>query len=191
MSVEFIAEMGEVSSFEITCLCGTATRTVITDTYSDACSILARVRAGEHDLGCDSDTCWGDGERIELHHPTEDSPSVQLSCSNAARVLNALGYGDNEKPVSEANGTFADAFQAMADMYSCGTATAEEFTGRVLIAEATYPSNDGAAAESITLHGGGTVVAPERRDTYMTEVLAHLHKVAEYAQAHHANVTWG
>lgn len=191
MSVEFIAEMGEVTGYEVTCVCGTAANTVHTATYAGAGAVLVKVRDGNHDLGCDPTACFGDGARIELHHPTEDSPSVRLSCSNAARVLNALGYGDNEKPVGEADGTFADAFQAMADMYSCGTTTADEFIGRVLIAEAIYPSNDGAAAESITLHGGGTVVAPERGDTYMTEVLAHLHRVAEYAQEHHANVTWG
>lgn len=107
------------------------------------------------------------GDELVAHVLT--SEGVNVNSRNGADLLALLGL--------EFDGDF-------------GGTTAEDFLGRVLLAQALLD----VATDDV--HGRPVVTEYRwttggRRPGYLAEKLAELHDVAQWAAAHHAEVQWG
>jgi hypothetical protein len=98
-----------------------------------------------------------------------DHESVDFSMSNASLVLDALGLD----PV---------------DM--SGALPADDFLGRVLMAEAVAPHDEGLPSYDDTQATGPTWIECGRREGYLQERLAELRELAEAAKNEGAEVSW-
>lgn len=100
-----------------------------------------------------------------------EEPSVNMSNANAATVFESLGL-------------------SLAPDY-CGSLPAEDFLGRVLMAEAVAPEDAGVPAmTTMSLEGGATMIDCGRPEGYTQTRLAQLRQVAEFAQERGASVVW-
>ncbi|AXN53284.1 hypothetical protein PBI_THONKO_12 [Mycobacterium phage Thonko] len=95
---------------------------------------------------------------------------VNMSNRNAALVADALGIDLD-----------ADGW--------CGSATADDFMGRVVMALALAPSDEGMPSYE-HVGPGARMVEGARRPGYLQERLRELHELAEWAVAHSAEVVW-
>lgn len=196
MSVTFAAEPGNHTGFTITCLCRTNTVTIPATTYADACIALTatrdRAEADLNPLGCKDPQCleYADGITMNRTYDRENGPAVNMSNTNAAYVLAALGYVKEASPIASTGNTLMDAVAAVADDYACGEEDADAFLGRVLMAEAVHPGDPGTDTETTAFGGGGSVTWCGRQEGYLAARLNELREVAEFARTHNARVCW-
>lgn len=97
--------------------------------------------------------------------PAEQSPFLNVANGNAVHLLSILGYETAEE--------------------LCGSADAEDFLGRVLVALAINPTDAGVPATQ-----NGSIIDCGRREGYTDDRLTHLRTVAEAAREHGVNVQW-
>jgi hypothetical protein len=103
--------------------------------------------------------------------PEAEELEINMSNSNAAVVCAALGID------LDAEGW-------------CGSLPAEDFLGRVLVALAIQPSDEGIPVHELPT-GGVRWVECGRRPGYIQERLGQLHELAQWAVAHGAEVDFG
>jgi len=108
---------------------------------------------------------------------------VNMSNTNAHRVCQALGID--------------------LDPDWCGDLDAQDFLGRVLLALAISPADEGMPSHTlqpgddagpllgVVGQGGPTIVQGARRPGYLQERLTELHSLAQWAVANDAVVMWG
>lgn len=162
MSVTFAPTFRSDIPHTITCLCGEWTQGVQYDSYEDAWAMSKSVTSSCADEYCDK----------EYVYPTPISaePEVQMSNSNAATLLEVLGLAEGED--------FSD--------YCTGSVDAIDFKGRILMAQALNPADEG--TDTIAL---GNMVDCGRPFGYTDSKLSGLMEVAEFALANNLKVVWG
>lgn len=118
-----------------------------------------------------------------LSSTSPEEIGVNMSNSNAHRVAQTLGID--------------------LDPDWCGDMAAEDFLGRVLMALAISPADEGMPSHTLqpgddagvlfgtVREGGPTIIAGARRPGYLQERLAELHELALWAVANDAVVMWG
>jgi len=99
-----------------------------------------------------------------------DDLDVNMCNRNAAQVCDALGFS--------------------LDPDWCGEMEAKDFQGRVLLALAISPADEGMPSYE---HAGpgARMIEGARRPGYLQERLGQLHELAEWAIANDAVVSWG
>ena len=103
--------------------------------------------------------------------PAAEHLSVNMSQGNAARVCETLGIDLDEEGW-------------------CGSLPAVDFQGRVLVALALSPADEG--MPSYEHPGpGATMIEAARRPGYLQERLGQLRELADWAVAHGAEIDFG
>jgi len=161
MSVSFSPEFDGSVPHTYECVCGEWKSGVIYPTRIDALNAYA-----DQVSGCTDPYC---GTAYAV--PVIPEPEVNLSNTNADEVLSYLGLATGDSD-------FAD--------YCVGTMPAEEFLGRVLMAEALVPEKSGLTTMQIE-----NVVYCGRPDDYLATRFAKLREVAEWAISNNRSVSWG
>ena len=100
-------------------------------------------------------------------NPVYDAPVIQMSNTNAARLLDSLGYGEPDSELF-------------------GSAPAAEFLGRILIALALEPADEG--RPTVT---EGNVVMCGTEVGYIQKRLQQLHALASWSVDHNTEIHWG
>jgi hypothetical protein len=104
----------------------------------------------------------------------DPSPEVNVSNTNAMHLLGLLGFPS----------------QADEDGSLCGSTTAEDFLGRVLLAQAINPSDAGVPVTTEVGRGGATMVRMGRRAGYSDDRLTSLRELADFAVDRGRDVQW-
>ncbi|MFI5593449.1 hypothetical protein ACIA5G_50955 [Amycolatopsis sp. NPDC051758] len=176
MSVTFTAQLGSIVGFTIACCREAALIAPRYGDYDDAADALVQLRALEDTSGqrravlpgCAWPEVCPDSFLTILPHEEHEAPSVNVTDSNAALLLDALGY------------------RVPADDVIAGTATADEFTGRVLTALALAPADAGAPWHEPTPR----FVECGRRPGYLQRRLRELQDLATWCAQHGREVQW-
>lgn len=106
------------------------------------------------------------------HFDVADQPERNMSNGNAARVFDVLGIDLD-----------ADGW--------CGSSSADDLLGRVLLAQAIAPSDAGRPATQERHHDGGALfIDCGRAPGYVDEALVDLRAVCEWAKARGVAVSW-
>lgn len=100
-----------------------------------------------------------------------DAPEVNMSNRNALPILDMLGVIDD--PCDWA-----------------GTCPAEDFLGRVKIAQALAPRDEGMPGFVEAVFGRATIVHGGRRKGYTQDVLVRLEDLAGFCRDNDMNVQW-
>lgn len=103
--------------------------------------------------------------------PEAEHLEVNVSSSNAVVLCDALGIN-------------------LAEEGWCGSLPAGDFLGRVLLALAIQPADEGIPAHELPT-GGVRWVECGRRPGYIQDRLAQLHELAQWAVAHGAEIDFG
>jgi|LauGreDrversion2_3_1035106.scaffolds.fasta_scaffold01742_3 hypothetical protein len=130
----------------------------------------------DHDLShIGNDEC--DTPDATIHcfpvYDTDADLSVNMSNTNAVRVLELLGF-DSEDGVP----------------YT-GTCSTDDFEGRVTLARALTPSDSGIPVMTTVHENGPTVVDFGRRPGYLQDRLNQLSDLAALARTHNSPISWG
>ena len=101
--------------------------------------------------------------------PEAEDLEANMSNANAAVVCGALGID-------------------LEEWGWCGSLPAEDFLGRVLLALAIQPADEGIPVHETTVPGQVRWIECGRRPGYIQERLAQLHDLAQWAVAHDAEI---
>lgn len=175
MSVTFGTSPSAVSGFAFTCGHDNGVTEHRYGSYTDAAEFLQTERDAHGNTGhlavCGDEWCAASGMFI---HPiqTDPAPDVNVSNHNALHLLDLLGITveDGEPPM--------------------GSMSAEDFLGRVLLAQAVNPADAGVPATA-TEGAGSTVIHCGRREGYSEARLGDLHALAEFAVSRGRTIQWG
>lgn len=86
MSVSFYVEMGNITGHQVRCYCGSNYDYVFED-YDNAASYLGAVKSlGRGLRDCFGEDCWNT-LYVDALHDASDAPLVNMTHSNAAKVL--------------------------------------------------------------------------------------------------------
>lgn len=165
MSVTFRPD-APFTGLAVQCACGTVS---VTPDAQDYQSVEAQVSSGTLAPRCGDDFCGAHRPYVVPTTGFPQAPEFNLSNVNARFVLSALGFADDE------------------DL--CGTERAEDFLGRILVAEALSPVDEGVPAHQ-AVAGQSQVIECGRPAGYLQQRLRNLHEVAEFAQRHDLEVCW-
>jgi hypothetical protein len=111
----------------------------------------------------------------------EIGPSLNVCNGNAITLLEALGI-----PTQVEDGPLGP---IAVDAY--GSLPADDFLGRVLVAEALSVGDPGSLTETHEAEGQATLVVCGRPEGYVDTKLAILREIALWAQARGVEVQWG
>lgn len=139
---------------------------------------LAEQALLEHNVRCELTDCaaYGGGTEMVLAAEMADAPSINLSNANAAFVLETLGLLAHYE-----NG----------DVDLSGECSGEDFLGRVLVADALSPVDEGVPAYDASVADSGRFIECGRRPSYLQSRLDSLREVAEFCRTYGREVTWG
>lgn len=160
MSVTFSPTMEANAPHTISCLCGGWSNNVVYPSYSMAYMMVKEVKSECADVYCD----------YVFAEPVNSEPEVQMSNVNATLILDVLGVNP------EAD--FSDR--------CTGTLSAEDFLGRVLIAQGVNPSDEG--TDSIKT---GIMVTFGRPEGYTDMKLSAMRELAEWSIVNGRDIVWG
>lgn len=116
---------------------------------------------------------WCAASRMFIHTIQVDpAPDVNVTTTNAIHLLGLLGIAveEGEHPM--------------------GSMAADDFLGRVLMAQAVNPADAGVPARTLPSEGGATVINCGRREGYSEDRLQQLHELAEFAVSRGRTVQW-
>lgn len=126
----------------------------------------AREIAHTHSVMCGECGSYGGVLVDEVH----DFVEVNLANSNAARIMHLLGYtGD--------------------DVY-CGSAAADDFLGRLLVADGLLETSDEREPQTFTGHGGATLIDLGEPAGYLNEKIGLLIDLVNWAKANNSDICW-
>lgn len=115
--------------------------------------------AKTHNDNCEECRVYG-GSLAEFEKVVND---MNISNTNASYLLDKLGIEE-----------------------LFGSMSSEDFLGRILIAEALSPSDEG-----IPSYKDGNIVYGGREENYLQNKLARLREMANYAKNNNLEITWG
>lgn len=162
MSVTFAPEFVSNVEHKTTCACGAWVGGVY-PTFDDAHFAVSALNIKP---ACDDVYC-NDYTYVE---PAVEVPEVQMSNSNAASLLGVLGLAVGED--------FSD--------YCTGSLSAEDFLGRVLLAQGLNPADAGSDTIAV-----GNMVDCGRPAGYTDAKLDAMREVAKYASERCLTIQWG
>lgn len=178
MSVTFSPSMAPIKGWNLECPCGATYREAddLFSSYDELLLVLQEQRVCR-DLyeGCDED-CLPYDVYSKAVEEGDEAPQVNMANSNARSLLEVLGLckdGDEWEDVC------------------CGSLEAEDFLGRVLMAEAVAPISPERPTYQETNGRGPAIIMGGREEGYVQNRLASLREVAEFAQAQGRTVIWG
>ena len=117
--------------------------------------------------------CDGAEQSVFPTLDTDQDPQLRVSNGNGVRLLQTLGLSTED------------------DIAYSGSVPADDFLGRILIALALEPVDEGLPlVESIT-SGGARLVDCGRPEGYIQDKLKALLNVVEFAKSQNSNITWG
>lgn len=157
MSVTFLV-VQEPTAFSLQCSCGDASHSETFSSYVDAVVAHATVN-----VACGDDFCSAFPASIVAVLPYAED--VNVSNINARAILEVLGLDSTDL---------------------CGDLQAEDFLGRILVAQALNPVDAGVPA-----YADGSVVNCGRPEGYMDSQLIRLQAIAEHAAKHDQLIAWG
>ena len=124
----------------------------------------------DHPLGFAVDQCVGFTGPITVY--LGDPPELNVSNGNAALLLESLGITGEDR--------------------LGGSMPAGEFSGRVLLAQAIAPPDEGMPTHDMPASPGGlTIVYGGRPIGYLHKKLVELQQIAAWATEHETTVSWG
>jgi hypothetical protein len=171
MSVTFSPATPESVSIAhaLACPCGAW---VSSEVFPDYVSASKARYAGSIKSACVDEYCLMDSN-VLLPVPAVEFPEVNLANGNAFMMLETLGVD-------------------VADDL-CGEMSADDFLGRVLIALAVSPDDDGMPAYKISNDDdqGATIWQAARPAGYVQDVLEALREIAEFSKGKGWGVCWG
>lgn len=200
MSITFAptAETIVVTDYRLGCYCLDNAGTLLgTSDYETAALNLLPYRVGAPltALGCTADA--GACEpRLDAVHAHAEAPSVNLANTNAAHVLDLLGYTQPVTAAAVGHATtpttdgMAATLLSMTSVCSEGEDSADAFLARVVMAQALDTFHVERPASTTGGNGAMQVVDCGQRPGYLSDVLDRLTEVAEYARRHALIVTW-
>lgn len=166
MSVTFTIEAIPTGAFQFTCF---ASGDEVVHPLQAGDYEAAVVEVAAHKLLCDE--CGAYGAYVEAVMDIDRDLGVNLANSNAIRFIAVLGYAVDLNDL-------------------CGSATGEDFLGRVLIALAD-DVDDSAVADVVTRGAkGATLIEGGTRAGYRTDVLTRLHDLAAEAHRLGRDIHW-
>lgn len=181
MSVTFSAAMGPITDYRIGCgnpFCENRMTDHSFTTWTEANAFLQAELDTHGCTGhlavCGDEYC--EAMRMQIHL-IEDAPSPAINCSeeNAQHLLQILGFQ------SEEDGHIS----------RCGTATGEDLMGRILMATAVNPADEGVPSTTTRGEGGMLLIGGGRRTGWTEDYLEGLREVAEFSIATGREVNWG
>lgn len=176
MSVTFYPTLGEVLGWDVTCVCGAtyleADQNLLS--YDEAKNLVSILRVTGL-ANCEDSDCFTFGIFPSAIHAGGEGPTVNMSNGNSVAVLEALGLKTDEDDFSDV---------------CCGSLSAEDFKGRVLMALAVAPISPERVTEVTNLPTGSTIVNCGREEGYLQEKLEQLLEVADFALEAARSVTW-
>lgn len=122
--------------------------------------------AGLHNTVCGECSSYGGVLVDDVHEFTE----VNLANANAYRVLTLLGYDGHE--------TY------------CGHATADDFLGRLLVADGLLETSDARASTTTRGEKGATLIDLGEPEGYLNEKIRLLIELANWAKANGSGISW-
>lgn len=176
MSVTFGTSPSAVAGFAFTCCHDNGVTEHRYGSYSDAQEFL-QAELDAHGCTGHLAVCgdeWCAGSMLFIHPIQVDpAPELNVSSQNAIHLLGLLGI-----PFDAEDGAIA------------GSMPAEDFLGRVLMAQAVNPADAGVPARTLPSEGGATVINCGRREGYSEDRLAPLHELAEFAVSRGRTIQW-
>lgn len=176
MSVTFEAALGPVSAFAFTCGHENGVTEHRYGTYSDAAQFL-QAEIDEHGGNGHLAVCGDEGcqyQNMFTHAILVDpSPEVNVSGSNALHLLDLLGI-----TVEEGD-------------HPMGSMSAQDFLGRVLVAQAVNPVDAGRPSTESAANNGMPIVDCGRSEGYADRRLDQLREVAEFGVNRGRDIQWG
>lgn len=175
MSITFGTTLSEITGFGFTCVHGfTAHRF---DSYEEARKALQAEYDTHGDTGglaeCGDDFCTSGLMSIQAIE-SDPSPEMNVANDNAMHLLGLLGLPSEPDECGSLG----------------GSTTAEDFLGRVLIAQAVSPSDAGVPVTEETGQGGVTMIRMGRRVGYSDDRLTTLRELADFAVDRGRDVQW-
>ena len=183
MSVTFTAEMSPITGYTVTCGCRNALGSQF-GSYQDAVDFLTPLVEDESLRtalpGCDDpEFCLM--YRLSLNaNEADPAPSINVTSLNAGDLFRALGLLADELAEAAAEDS----------PFEGGSMTAAEFLGRVLLALAISPSDEGRPEIERTNTRGNTSVLCSRQAGYLQMRLAELHDLAQFAASRDRQIHW-
>ncbi|MDN5757917.1 MAG: hypothetical protein L0H59_05205 [Tomitella sp.] len=170
MSVTFSPEMAPIVGYRLDDLLGG--RSGLYASYEQAERALVELNESGAVLpGCEHPNdarMYGAMVRVVTADDGDD-PSINMSNNNAVGVLALLGIDTSNELAGELG--------------------ADDFLGRVLVAQAVKPADPGVPA-TVVSDGGMVAVACGRRPGYEDERLTQLREIAEWCRAKNRTVCW-
>lgn len=177
MSITFGTAPSPISGFAFTCGHENGMTEHRFGSYADAAAFL-KVEHDAHGFTgglavCgDADYCGRGLMHIEAIE-SDPAPTLNVTGSNAVHLLGLLGL-----PTTFEDGSIN------------GSTDAEDFLGRVLIAQAVTPADAGVPAQERTGRGGMTLIHMGRRAGYSEERLSTLRELADFAVDRGRTIQW-
>lgn len=159
MSVTFTVTASSNTEYTIVCECGNTTFPQVYTSYEETYSQLSSITSKCEDPYCN---------RFFIED-TDSAYDVQMSNMNALTILDVLGIQTED--------LFEDR--------CTGVISAEDLLGRVLVAQALNPADEGTSTYS-----EGNMVMCGRREGYTESKLADLATLANIALNRNAQIQW-
>ena len=180
MSVTFTTTESAVIGFVAECGCSRS-RGVKFDSYDDAYMWLDMFNAAPYNLdGCTEDLCLEYPPSISPIHEGGTSPKVNMANGNVVGIFKVLGLLSDTPDSTDVD----DAFQG-------GSLSAEDFMGRIVIAEALAPISPARPTVESQSSQGARFIECGLPEGYVQERIADLRVVAEYGVSNNREIQWG
>lgn len=178
MSVTFDTSLSPISGFAFTCGHENGVTEHRFGAYEDARAFL-QVEMDTHGYTgglavCGDEDYCGFGQMFIHPIESDPAPSLNVSNANARHLLDLLGFSSE----SDQDGDLS------------GSTTAEDFLGRVLLAQAVNPADAGVPVLEETGQGGMTLVKMGRRVGYSEDRLESLRELADFAVSRGRAIQW-
>jgi hypothetical protein len=162
MSVTFfLNETTARNEWVLECSCGKTVSKTVYESYADG---LMDLELGNAPV-CEDEYCAAYSKGHVATKATEaDAYAVNVGSYNAKMLLEALGSYDE---------------------YMCGEATAEDFLGRVLLARAITPADEGVPSYQV-----GRSIYCGRPEGYTEDRFARLEALAKFALEQQCSIVW-
>lgn len=202
MSITFTAEMSAITGSMVTCNCSDDVAGPVFGTYDEALAYLAPLAEDESLRtalpGCvDPEICLQYSLVITACE-ADPAPSVNVTNLNASDLFRALGIlADDPAGEAAAHISFEEmTFDGVPEgdpadsPFNGGSMAPEDFLGRVLLALAITPADEGRPEIDATRPGGAVTVLCARRPGYLQMRLAELHELAQFAVSRNRMIFW-
>ena len=154
----------DIIGYEIVCYCGDARTATLLLPYAEVAALPARITTT-----CADDYC--DGTFINAVYTAGLDTTINVSNINAAHLFATLGYEGEDRYL--------------------GSADANDFLGRILLAQAVSPADAGVPATTHARDGYATLIDCGRGPGYTDGRLAELRDLAQWCADNNRKVVWG